>query len=160
MLPDLAIISLPLVVSNSASEHLNRLETNFKQYFTSDFSSYAWIRNPFSVSVVSSMFSGSQKEEFIDLSCNNTLKSKMDRFCTNFGIETRAEYPVISKAALRVLIPFATSYMREVGFSAVTVLETKYRSKLNVEREMRFAVSNIAPPFEALCRNKRANMSH
>ena len=84
MLADLSIISLPLVVSNAASKHLNRLETNFKQYFTSDFSSYAWIRNPFSVSVVSSMFSGPQKEKFIDLSCNNTLKSKMDQFCTNF----------------------------------------------------------------------------
>ena len=49
MLADLSIISLPLVVSNAASEHFNRLETNFKQYFTSDFSSYAWIRNPFFV---------------------------------------------------------------------------------------------------------------
>ena len=45
-LADLFIISLPLVVSNAASEHLNRLETNFQQYFTSDFSSYAWIRIP------------------------------------------------------------------------------------------------------------------
>ena len=160
MLADLFIISLPLVVSNAASEHLSRLETNFKQYFTSDFSSYAWIRNPFSVSVVPSMFSGPQKEEFINLSCNNTLKSKMDRFYTNFWIEARAEYPVISKAALRVLIPFATSYMCEAGFSAVAVLKTKYRSKLDVEREMRVAVSNIAPRFEALCRNKRANVSH
>ena len=160
MLADLSIISLPLVVSNAAFEHLNRLETNFKQYFTSDFSSYAWIRNPFLVSVVPSMFSAPQKEEFIDLSCNNTLKSKMDRFCINFWIEARAEYPVISKAALRVLISFATSYMCEAGFYAVAVLKTKYRSKVDVEREMHVAVSNIAPRFEALCRNKRAKVSH
>ena len=73
------------------------------------------------MSVVPSMFSGPQKEEFIDLSCNNTLKSKIDRFCTSFWIEVRAEYPVISKAALRVLIPFAASYMCEAGFSAVAV---------------------------------------
>ena len=121
MLADLSIISLPLVVSNTVSEHLNRLETNFKQYFTSDFSSYAWIRNPFLLSVAPSMLSRPQKEEFIDLSCNNTLKSKMDRFCTNFWVEARAEYPVISKAAFRVLIPLATSYMCEAGFSAVAV---------------------------------------
>ena len=67
------------------------------------------------------MFSGPQKEEFIDLSCNNTLKFKMDRYCTNFWIEARAEYSVISKAALRVSIPFATSYLCEAGFSAVAV---------------------------------------
>ena len=37
MLVDLSIISPTLVISNAASEHLNRLEINFKQYFTSDF---------------------------------------------------------------------------------------------------------------------------
>ena len=84
----------------------------------------------------------------------------MDRFCTNFWIEARTEYPVVSKAALRVLISFATSYMCEAGFSAVAVLTTEYRSKLDVEREMRVAVSNITPQFETLCRNKRANVSH
>ena len=125
MLADLSIISLPLVVSNAASEYWNRLVTNFKQYFTSDFSSYAWIRNPFSLNIVPSMFTRPQKEEFIDLPCNNTLKSKMDRFCTNFWIEARAENPGISKAALRVLIPFATSYMCEAGFSAMAVSKNK-----------------------------------
>ena len=93
MLADLSIIFLSLVVSNTASEHLSALEANSKQYFTSDFSSYAWIRNPFSVNVVPSMFYGPQKEEFIDLSGNNTLKSKMDKFCTDFWIEACTEYP-------------------------------------------------------------------
>ena len=65
ILADLSIVSLPLVVSNATSEHLNRVATNSKQYFTSDFSSYAWIRNPFSVSIVSSMFGGPQEEKFI-----------------------------------------------------------------------------------------------
>ena len=58
-----------------------------------------------------SAFCRSQKEEFIDVSCNNILKSKMDQFCTDFWIESCTEYPVISKVALRVLISFATSYM-------------------------------------------------
>ena len=84
----------------------------------------------------------------------------MDRFCTNFWIEARTEYPVILKAALRVLIPFATSYMCEAGFSAVAVLKTKYRLKLDVKWEMRIEVSNIPPRVEALCRNKRANVLH
>ena len=70
MLTDLSITSLSLMVSNTSSEHWSTLEANFKQYFTSEFSSYAWVRNPFSVNVVPSMFCGSQKEEFIDLTCN------------------------------------------------------------------------------------------
>ena len=44
------------------------------------------------------------------------------QFYTNFWIEARAEYPVILKAALRVLIPFATSYTCDAVFSAVAVL--------------------------------------
>ena len=83
----------------------------------------------------------------------------MDRFRTNFWIEAHAD-SVISKAALRVLIPVATSYMCEAVFSAVAVLKTKYCSELDVEREMHIAVSNIAPRFEVLCRNKSANTSY
>ena len=132
MLTDLSITSLPLVVSNTSSEHLSTLEGNFKQYFTSNFSSCAWVRNPFSVNVVSSISCRSQKEEIIDLTCNNTLKCKIDQFRTNFFIEACTEYPVLLKAALRVLIPFAT-YMYEAGFSAVAVIKTKYRSKLDVQ---------------------------
>ena len=72
----------------------------------------------------------------------------------NFWIEARAQYPVISKAALRILIPFATSYMCEAGFSAVAVLKTKYRSKLDVEREMRVAVSNNAHDLRRFAETK------
>ena len=82
----------------------------------------------------------------------------MDRFRTNFWIEAHAD-PVISKTALRVLIPVATSYMCLADLSAVAVLKTKYCSKLDVQRELRVAVSNIAPRFEVLRRNKRANTS-
>ena len=135
MLADLSVISLLLVVSNTASEHLSAFKANFKQYFTSYFSFYAWIRNPFSVSVVPSMFYGPQKEEFINLSCNNTLKYKMNHVCTNFWIEACTEYPVKWKAALCLLIPFATSNMCEAGFLAVAVIKTKYCSKLNGERK-------------------------
>ena len=73
MLTDLSFTSLPLVVSNTSSEHLSTLEANFKQYFTSDFS-YAWVRNPFSVNVILSLFCRLQKEKFINLICSNTLK--------------------------------------------------------------------------------------
>ena len=57
------------------------------------------------------MFSGPQTEGFIDLSGNNVLKFKMDQSCRNFWIEARAEYLIIWKAALRVMISFTTSNM-------------------------------------------------
>ena len=47
----------------------------------------------------------------------------MDQFRINFQIDARAEYLDILKAAFRVLVPFATSYVWKAGFSAVTVLK-------------------------------------
>ena len=77
MLADLSIVFLPLVVSNAASEHLNGLKTNSKQYFTSDFSSCAWIRNSFSVSIVPSMFSVQQYLEI-----QNGLRLTVMQICS------------------------------------------------------------------------------
>jgi hypothetical protein len=62
----------------------------------------------------------------------------------------KREYPEISCKALLVLIPFATSYTCEAGFSAVAVIKSKYRSKINVEKEMCVAVSKMLPRFELL----------
>ena len=59
-----------------------------------------------------------------------------------------------------MIIPFATSYLCEAGFSAMIVIKTKYRTRVNVERDNRFAVSEILPIFNELCENKRAHTSH
>jgi hypothetical protein len=62
-----------------------------------------------------------------------------------FWITIRNEYPTLSLKAMRIFIPFATSYLCEAGFSAVAVIKSKYRSKINVEQEMRVAVSSLIP---------------
>jgi len=48
--------------------------------------------------------------------------------------------------ALRILIPFATSYLCDAGFSAVAVIKQSIARRY-VEREMRSAVSNITSHF-------------
>jgi hypothetical protein len=77
-----------------------------------------------------------------------------------FWSSVKREYPEISCKALRILISFATSYLCEGGFSAVAVIKSKYRSKLNVEKEMRVAVSKMSSRFELLCHGKEAHPSH
>jgi hypothetical protein len=44
--------------------------------------------------------------------------------------------------------------------SAVAVIKSKYRSKMNVEKEMHFAVPKMLLRFEVLCHGKRAHRSH
>ena len=58
-----------------------------------------------------------------------------------FGVER--EYPLIGKRAVCILLPFATSHLCKMGFSAVASLKTKYRSQLNIEHDLRVAVSSL-----------------
>jgi len=44
-------------------------------------------------------------------------------------------------------IPFATSYLCEIGVSAVAIIKQSVAPKISVEREMHLAVSNITPHF-------------
>ena len=45
-------------------------------------------------------------------------------------------------------------------FSTFTVMKSKYRSKINVEKEMRVAVSSLIPRFEKMCGDKQVRPSH
>lgn len=42
----------------------------------------------------------------------------------------------------------------------IIVIKTKYRSKLNVEKEMRIAISKLEPRFEFIMEHKQAHPSH
>lgn len=40
------------------------------------------------------------------------------------------EYPALANCAIKTLMPFATTYICESGFSALASLKTKYRHRL------------------------------
>jgi len=70
-------------------------------------------------------------------------------------------YPVLAKQALRVLMAFATTYLCEAGFSALTAVKTKYRQRLDaVEKDLRLKLSSIAPNIGELCAKMQAHPSH
>jgi hypothetical protein len=59
-----------------------------------------------------------------------------------------------------MLIPFATSYLCEAGFSEVAVMKSKHRANINEEKEMRVAVSSLIPRFEKMYGDQQARLSH
>ena len=80
---------------------------------------------------------------------------------TKFWIGTRTEFPTITDMALNVLLPFNTTYLCEVTFSALTHIKSQYHSAIkNVEEVLRPAVSNITPRFDLLGNKKQAHPSH
>ncbi|GFV87208.1 integrase catalytic domain-containing protein [Trichonephila clavipes] len=55
-------------------------------------------------------------------------------FFSQLTVEVDEELSVLKTKALRILLPFSTSYLFQTGFSAVDALKTKYRSQLNIEK--------------------------
>ncbi|GFU42709.1 zinc finger BED domain-containing protein 5 [Trichonephila clavipes] len=112
------------------------LAKNFKKYFLDEDSlvaSYEWIRDLFQDTPEG--LSTSEEEIFIDFTSREKIKRQ---FCNKslfeFGVEVDEELSVLKTKALRILLPFSTSYLFQTGFSAVDALKTKYRSELNIEK--------------------------
>lgn len=141
-------------------DHLSQLIVHFEKYFPEDIQQHDWIKDPFT-SDPPQAFTTSEKEQFIDITSDSRLKSKfLSSSLSQFWTSVKQEYPDVANKALHILIPFATSYLCEAGFSAVAVIKTKYRSKVNVEKEMRIAISKLVPRFEYLMNSKQAHPSH
>ena len=123
---------------------------------------HIWIRNPFVDNANTPQgFTSLEAEHFIDLSSDLTLKSLYNsNSLISFWVKARSQFPLIGCKALRVLVPFATSYLCEAGFSAVAVMKSKYRNKTSIKRDMRVVISNIAPRFNKMCIEQQAHCSH
>jgi hypothetical protein len=63
-----------------------------------------------------------------------------------FWLSVKEEYLVISEMAVRILLPFSTMYLCELGFSTLMEIKTSKREQLRTTaEEMRVALSAISP---------------
>ena len=53
-----------------------------------------------------------------------------------FWAEVDVKFSAPKTKAFHILLSFPTSYLCETRYSAVTALKTKYRSQLNIEKEL------------------------
>jgi len=139
--------------------HLDALISHFEKYFSENMEKQTWMRKPFVDAAQG--FTSLEAEQFIDLCSDLTLKSiYKPNLRISFWVKARSEFPLVGCKALRVLVSFATSCLCEAGFSAVAVIKSKYRSKIDIERGMRVAISIIAPRFDKMCIEQQAHCSH
>ena len=142
--------------------HLDALILHFEKYFSEDMEKHNWMRNPcVNNANLPQRPTSPEAEQFIDLTSDLTLKSLYNpNSLILFWFKVQSEFPLAGCKALRILVPFATSYLREAGFSAVAVIKSKHRNKIDIEREICVAISNIAPRFDKMCREQQAHCSH
>jgi zinc finger BED domain-containing protein 5/7/8/9 len=106
-------------------------------------------------------FSIEERDQYIEISCDGEFKREFNKdFLSDFWLKGRAEYGLISDRALKVLIPFSTSYLCETGFSAMFAIKYKHRSKIELEPDLRQKFTLIKPHIAELCYSKLAQCSH
>ena len=148
---------LPSNLRSVFLHHLAKLEWKFTKHFPKNLSSYELIHNPF-YQPTPSPFTKQEKEDYIDLTCDNFRKRKFNSGNpTNFWILLNVEYSALTEKALQMVILFATSYSCEAGFSIMAIIKAEYRSRIYVKRDTRVAVSKILPRYEDHCKNKQAH---
>lgn len=144
--------------------HLSQLSDELKRYFPDiDNAQDGWIRNPFAVtneSIISSL-TIKQQESLIEMSADETLQADFKTMSLiDFWAARQSEYPELSRKAVNFLLPFATTYLCESGFSHLVMIKTKYRNRLDAESELRLKLTKITPKIESLCNKKQAHPSH
>ncbi|KRX25518.1 SCAN domain-containing protein 3 [Trichinella nelsoni] len=95
---------------------------------------YFWVNN-FSqhADVARTGMSTKADGELINLSEDSSFKVSFDRkTLTHFCLSVQNKYPTLSTAALKLLLPFTTSYLCEIGFSAMNGIKSKFRNKLKL----------------------------
>lgn len=143
--------------------HLTKLIANFsKRFEVFDKNEFGWVRDPFSYTIpLNSEISIQEKEQLIDISTDETLRVRFNiSSCAKFWMSLQVEYPQLSEKALHTLLPFASTYLCEAGFSKLVAIKTKQRSRLNPEDDLRIALSNISPNIDQILSEAQAHPSH
>ena len=143
-------------------EYLSKLEDEFQRYFSEvDMirDDLSFVSDPFTAEVHTVPLDF--QEEILklknDLSVKDLYKqSTLEKFWSGM----LSAYPDVSSYAISRLLPFASTYSCECGFSSLLNIKSKQRNCLEaVESDLRCALSNTTPNIEKLVGNERIQKS-
>jgi len=69
-------------------------------------------------------------------------------------------HPQIAEKALKVLVPFITTYLCEVGFSSMLTIKNEKRNCLDLQSDLRCALSKTEPDISKLAQKPQLQPSH
>ena len=157
---------LPADILQDVKSHLKVLCSNFDGYFP-DINNigmeYAWIMHPFSFDISTMSDNDAVKDDLIDFQTDPRKKATFEKSgmdIQQFWCEQIAANPCIAIKAMNVLVPFTTTYLCEIGFSALLNLKSKWRNRLDVSDDMRVTLSVTVPRFHVLIAQKQQQKSH
>ena len=150
---------MPEKIKEDISKHLSALQNEFEKYFaeTSD-QDLDFVRNPFKFPV--EKLPDECQDEFLELINDSSARQEYEKLLPQFWIGMKNSYPETTAAALRILIPFVSTYSCESGFSSLVQIKSKQRNRLDVKDDMRCALSQTLPRVQQLTDEKQEQISH
>ena len=153
-------------VQSEAVDHISRLINEFYRYFSGfehNTPVIAFTRNPFKYSVED--FPEDEQaiqEEFLDLIHDSSAKGSLDdETLDKFWAMMQNTYPKVAAKPLALLTAFPSTYLCESAFLSIVTIKTKARNKLlDVESDLRCAVSKIKPDIASIVEKKQKQKSH
>ena len=103
--------------------------------------------------------------ELVDLQCNTALKTKFTSTEVQVFYQQlpRETFPHLRTHAARMLCLFASSYLCEQGYSKMTLVKTRHRSRLtdsNLHANLRVALAvDMQPDIPPLVKRKQCQVS-
>ncbi|XP_025423626.1 zinc finger MYM-type protein 6-like [Sipha flava] len=144
--------------------HLQSLYDTFEDYYPVNQDprdGYLWVQNPF---LTNSQHKLCLKEQelLLEISSDIGLQSKFKTMSvTKFWIELKDEYYVLFEKAMKILLPFSSTYLCEAGFSGMTHIKTKTRNRLDATHSLRVSLTTtVEPRFDKIVKTKQAQRSH
>ncbi|XP_067936953.1 zinc finger BED domain-containing protein 5-like [Watersipora subatra] len=143
--------------------HLHSLIAEFERYFpkldprTEQLMSLT--RNPFRRNVHE--IAEQLQKEFLELTNNSAIKDDFKELSIeNVWVQAQKLYPNINLATFKMLIPFASTYLCESAFSVMLTIQSKSRNRLEVEADLRCALSTTTPNIKIMVSSKQTQKSH
>ncbi|KRX77526.1 Zinc finger BED domain-containing protein 5 [Trichinella sp. T6] len=96
----------------------------------------------------------SLKEKMCDYSHDSVKNYSVIKIFGFFGYQLKT-HPTLPTAALKVLLPFTTSYMCKIGFSAMIGIKTKFRNKLQLSNILRLKLTHVSVDVEEVISQNR-----
>lgn len=141
------------------------LSQSFQEYFQHGEVSVSqgWMQDPFVFNLDSMDDNGEMKEDLVEMKASNKIKMEFDSMqLDTFWCAQLNTFPQLAESTLEILVPFATTYFCETGFSTLVHIKTKDRNRLDASDDMRVAISkkNLVSAWSLMENNNKRAISN
>ncbi|MBN3299393.1 SCND3 protein, partial [Amia calva] len=157
---------LLLHVTRTIVPHLEALKGQSRKYFSETPGAetrHGYISIPFKDDAADvSNLKVTEEDQLIEVSTDSTYRNMYEtRPLIQFWISCQKDFPQLTAKAMRSLLCFAMTYLCESGFSTLTYLKSKYRSRLQPEADMALCLTTSnCPRIDKLFATHQGQSSH